>query len=643
MATEEMITSLPTVASATMSDIIYAVQGYTSPTSLGLSVQETLGQVFTLFQSNVILVNSGNPNGVLAGTTYQFAWDQVNSILYICTLSGTATTAVWTRANINSGYTTTPTAAATTTLTVQSTYWQFFTGTTTQTVVMPVASTCAAGMTWSIVNNSTGVITVESSGLNTIVTLSAGEVAMVTCILNSGTSAASWNAIVSAVGGGVTSITGTANQVIASASSGAVTLSTPQDIAPASSPTFNALTLTGTPLAKTSGGTGSSTVITNPNATSWAGWDANKNMSANNFIEGYTTTATAAGTTVITVASTYWQYFTGSTTQTVTMPVTSTLVLGQAWEFVNNSTGVVTVQSSGGNTITAMAAGTSAVFTCILTSGTTAASWNSDYSLNTVGVASITGTANQVIASASTGAVTLSLPQNIATTSAPTFAGLTLTNPYILSAGGLHSFQVFTSGTAATYTRPANVSSILVELVGGGGAGGGSVGNVSGTAFGAGGGAGGYVVSYIPSAASTYTYTVGAAGAGSSGNNGGAGGNTTFSTFTASAGAGGNAMVSISTAASSSSAGGAGGAASGGGIANVPGQGGGAGYTSQGNGFTGFGGSNIYGSGAPSKNSAGTGTAGTGFGAGGGGGLSTTVTAAGGAGTSGIIIVWEFA
>lgn len=42
------------------------------------------------------------------------------------------------------------------------------------------------------------------------------------------------------------------------------------------------------------------------------------------------------------------------------------------------------------------------------------------------GVASITGTANQVIASAATGAVTLSLPQSIATTSTPTFRSLTL-------------------------------------------------------------------------------------------------------------------------------------------------------------------------------------------------------------------------
>ena len=69
--------------------------------------------------------------------------------------------------------------------------------------------------------------------------------------------------------------------------------------------------------------------------------DANANISANAIIEGYTTTATAAGTTTLTVASAQQQYFTGSTTQTVVMPVTSTLVLGQSFTIINNSSGVL--------------------------------------------------------------------------------------------------------------------------------------------------------------------------------------------------------------------------------------------------------------------------------------------------------------
>ena len=91
---------------------------------------------------------------------------------------------------------------------------------------------------------------------------------------------------------------------------------------------------------------------------------------------GYTTTATAAGTTTLTSASNNQQFFTGSTTQTVVLPVTSTLALGLSYLIVNNSTGVLTVQSSGANTITLVPAGSTVTCTCILVTGTTAASWS---------------------------------------------------------------------------------------------------------------------------------------------------------------------------------------------------------------------------------------------------------------------------
>jgi hypothetical protein len=107
------------------------------------------------------------------------------------------------------------------------------------------------------------------------------------------------------------------------------------------------------------------------------------------FVDGYATTATAAGTTTLTVLSAKNQYFTGSTTQTVVLPVTSTLVLGQKFTIVNNSTGLVTVQSSGANTIQIMGGtgityapgvpGTVLTVTCISTSGTDAASWAFEY------------------------------------------------------------------------------------------------------------------------------------------------------------------------------------------------------------------------------------------------------------------------
>ena len=61
----------------------------------------------------------------------------------------------------------------------------------------------------------------------------------------------------------------------------------------------------------------------------------------------------------------------------------------------------------------------------LTTNGAGATSWTA---LSSIGVTSITGTANQVIASSPTGAITLSTPQDIATTSNPTFAGATLGN-----------------------------------------------------------------------------------------------------------------------------------------------------------------------------------------------------------------------
>lgn len=108
--------------------------------------------------------------------------------------------------------------------------------------------------------------------------------------------------------------------------------------------------------------------------------DEHGNSFANNYVADYTTTATAAGTTTLTVDSTYQQFFTGTTTQTVVLPVVSTLALGFSFLIVNKSSGNVTVQSSGANSIQVLTGGTSGTFTCVAITGTTAASWNVIYS-----------------------------------------------------------------------------------------------------------------------------------------------------------------------------------------------------------------------------------------------------------------------
>ena len=85
----EKVTQLPTVVSAQLTDIIYAVQG-------GLSVQETLSQVSSLMLANTVLNHAGNPNGAVAGSTFQLLWDTTDSELWVCTTTGSSTTAVWT-------------------------------------------------------------------------------------------------------------------------------------------------------------------------------------------------------------------------------------------------------------------------------------------------------------------------------------------------------------------------------------------------------------------------------------------------------------------------------------------------------------------------------------------------------------------
>lgn len=93
-------------------------------------------------------------------------------------------------------------------------------------------------------------------------------------------------------------------------------------------------------------------------------------------VESFTTTATAAGTTTLTVASNPIQVFTGTTTQTVVLPVVTTLPkTGFKFEIINNSTGVLTVNSSGANLVTTIAGGSRATFVAVLLTGTTAASW----------------------------------------------------------------------------------------------------------------------------------------------------------------------------------------------------------------------------------------------------------------------------
>ena len=134
------------------------------------------------------------------------------------------------------------------------------------------------------------------------------------------------------------------------------------------------------PFVLTSTGTGSAAAApawtTTSGASSVAMRDANQNVNTNNVIESYATTTTDTQTTTLTVASAKHQYFTGSTTgQIIQMPKTSTLTNGHEFVIANNSTVTITIKSSGGNLIGAIASGQVTTLTCIDTTVTTAAGW----------------------------------------------------------------------------------------------------------------------------------------------------------------------------------------------------------------------------------------------------------------------------
>lgn len=314
---------------------------------------------------------------------------------------------------LSMGYTTTATAAGTTTLTYGSSYYQYFTGSTTQTITLPVASTMTLGQAFYFVNNSTGSLTINSSGGNLVATVLASSSVLVQCILTSGTSAASWNAVSAAVPNPLTLSGSTVGytplsliSTEAAAAAGPIVDLYRNSASPAANDIMAQLLWNGqnsTP-AKVEYASIQSTIVSATAASESSTLDFYTKQAGsrilglslvgsaaliNNPVPGYTTTATAAGTTTLTVASTQQQYFTGTTTQTVVLPVTSTLTLGQQFVIYNNSTGKVTVQSSGANTIKVMggtlitlapgAPGTKLIVTCISTSGTGTASWSYEY------------------------------------------------------------------------------------------------------------------------------------------------------------------------------------------------------------------------------------------------------------------------
>jgi hypothetical protein len=127
----------------------------------------------------------------------------------------------------------------------------------------------------------------------------------------------------------------------------------------------------GTTVGVSYGGTG---VTASSGANSVVLRDANQNIQVNSVTQNLTSTVSAGGTTTLTPASPHFQILTGTTTQTFKLPDATSLVVGSAWIFDNDSTGNLYVTDNANGPIDTVApGGYTTVF--LETNGTVAGEW----------------------------------------------------------------------------------------------------------------------------------------------------------------------------------------------------------------------------------------------------------------------------
>lgn len=115
-------------------------------------------------------------------------------------------------------------------------------------------------------------------------------------------------------------------------------------------------------------------------------------------LEGLLSITASGGTVILDNTSETKLRVTGTTTHTIVLPDVTTLQIGWFFIITNDSTGSVSVQSSGLNGVQTIPANTTSLFQCILDTGTTNSSWIADF----IGFGALTGSGSVVRATSPT-------------------------------------------------------------------------------------------------------------------------------------------------------------------------------------------------------------------------------------------------
>ena len=320
---------------------------------------------------------------------------------------------------------------------------------TTGNYVASVTSGSGISVTGSIAENSAIIVTNDDKGFsqnifkniaitggNTLVANSNNDTVTFTAGTGIGLTASTSNDTITVENAGVTQITGTANEVEVSAGTGSITIGLPNDVTIGNNLTVTGnLTVNGTTttLNTETLSIEDNIILLNGNVTS--------SPSANAGIEVERGTETNA--------SLYWdetadKWYVNDSTTSKAIALVGDATFNTFATFTDGTNSATPDSSS--DTFT-FSGGTG--ISVAINSGA------DSLTVTNEGVRTLAGTADQVTVSASTGAVTLSLPQSINTTSTPTFSALTLTNALTASAVTLTDAQM---GTAiATATTSATV------------------------------------------------------------------------------------------------------------------------------------------------------------------------------------------